>query len=62
MDEELTEEILNEVNKHYDYELSNKLPNFIKNSDYVFKAPDELDMIVFGRYIEGYEYRRRGRF
>lgn len=59
MDEELTEEIFNQVNKHYHTELSNKLPNCIKNPDYAFKAPDELDMIVFGRYIEGYEYRRR---
>ena len=62
MDEELTEEILNEVSKHYHYNLSNKLPKFVKNQEYVFKSPDELDMIVFGRYLEGWEYRKRATF
>ena len=62
MDEELTEELLNEANKHYRVDLKNKLPKFIKNPNYVFKAPDELDMEVFDMYLRGYEYRRRGRF
>lgn len=62
MDEELTKELLNEADKHYRVTLKNKLPEFIKKDEYAFKAPDELDMIVFGRYMEGLEYRRRGRF